>query len=60
MAIRFEQWEEEFQRGLRRERIVRDRLDPFLYYDDVELYARFRFCRAEYYIYLFIIKSAIK
>ena len=57
MAIRFEQWEEEFQRG---ERIVRDRIDPFLYYDDVELYARFRFCRAEYYIYLFIIKSAIK
>jgi hypothetical protein len=29
MAIRFEQWEEEFQRGLRRERIVRDRIDPF-------------------------------
>ena len=52
MAIRFEQWEEE--------RIVRDRIDPFLYYDDVVLYARFRFCRAEYYIYLFIIKSAIK
>ena len=39
MAICFEQWEEEFQHGLRQERIVRDRIDPFHQYDDVDLYA---------------------
>ena len=47
MAIRFQQWGEEFQRGLCRERIVRDRIDPFHQYDDVDLYTRFQFCRAE-------------
>ena len=39
MAIHFEQWEEEFQRSLCRERIVRDRIDQFHQYDDVDLYA---------------------
>ena len=47
MAIRFEQWEEEFQHDLCREWIVGDCIDPFLQYDDVDLYAQFRFCRAE-------------
>ncbi len=31
-----------FRRGLRRERVIRPRLDPLQLYDDVELYQRFR------------------
>lgn len=46
MAIRFHHWDEEFRRALRRERVIRDRLHPFDNYDDVDLFARFRFCRA--------------
>ena len=41
MAIPFEQWEEEFQRGLHQERIVRERIDPF-HLSDVHLCVRFR------------------
>jgi hypothetical protein len=37
--------DEEVNRGRRRERIFRDRINPLDQYDDVELYHRFRFRR---------------
>lgn len=45
--MHLDRWEEEYQRGLHRERVIRDRLHPFDQYDDVDLFSRFRFRRAE-------------
>lgn len=37
--------DEVYERGMRRERVFRDRTDPLADYDDYELYRRFRFDR---------------
>ena len=54
MAFHFDRLEkllqnEENEEGycLRRQRVLRDRLNPLDMYDDVDLYMRFRFCRTE-------------
>ena len=37
--------DEELARARRRERLFRDRLNPLDYYDDLDMYTRFRFDR---------------